>query len=83
MFVVANLYTLLVYAALGGGTFYLALYLQSGAVGYTPAAHRWCSCRSALIMFFTAARFGRLADRNGPRRYLIWRRWCWRPDSSC
>src|SRR6185503_3037290 len=62
IFVVANLYTFLVYAALGASTFYLALYLQSQAVGYTPA-------RASLI-FFLAARFGRLADRDGPRLYL-------------
>src|SRR6476646_7486473 len=47
VFVAANVYTLLVYAALGGSSFYLALYMQSGAAG-----------------------FGRLADRDGPRRYL-------------
>jgi EmrB/QacA subfamily drug resistance transporter len=71
MFVVANLYTLLVYAAIGGGTFYLALYLQSGAVGYTPARASLVFLPISVIMFFVAARFGRLADRNGPRRYLI------------
>jgi EmrB/QacA subfamily drug resistance transporter len=72
MFVVANVYTLLVYAALGAGTFYLALYLQSGAVGYTPARASLVFVPISVIMFFAAARFGRLADKNGPRRYLIW-----------
>ena len=71
MFVVANLYTLLVYAAIGGGTFYLALYLQSGAVGYSPARASLVFVPISAIMFFIAARFGRLADLNGPRRYLI------------
>jgi EmrB/QacA subfamily drug resistance transporter len=70
LFVVANLYTLVVYAALGGTTFYLALYLQSGAVGYTPSRASLVFVPISLVMFFLAARFGRLADRQGPRRYL-------------
>ena len=70
VFQAANLYTLLVYAALGGATFYLALYLQSGAVGYTPARASLVFLPISLVMFFLAARFGRLADRDGPRRYL-------------
>ncbi len=71
MFIIANLYTLLVYAAIGGTTFYLALYLQSGAVGYSPARASLVFLPISVIMFFIAARFGRLADRNGPRRYLV------------
>jgi MFS family permease len=68
--VVANLYTLVVYAALGGVTFFLALYLQSGAVGYTPSRASLVFVPISIVMFFLAARFGRLADRQGPRRYL-------------
>jgi EmrB/QacA subfamily drug resistance transporter len=71
LFVVANTYTLLVYAALGGTTFYLALYLQSGAVGYTPARASLVFLPISIVMFALAARFGKLADRDGPRRYLI------------
>jgi EmrB/QacA subfamily drug resistance transporter len=71
LFAVANTYTLLVYAALGGTTFYLALYLQSGAVGYTPARASLIFLPISIVMFFLAARFGRLADRDGPRRYLM------------
>jgi EmrB/QacA subfamily drug resistance transporter len=70
VFQAANLYTLLVYAALGGAGFYLALYLQSGAVGYSPARASLVFLPISLVMFFLAARFGRLADRDGPRRYL-------------
>jgi EmrB/QacA subfamily drug resistance transporter len=70
LFVVANLYTLLVYAALGGSTFYLALYLQSGAVGYSPARASLIFLPISLVMFFFAPRFGRLADQHGPRLYL-------------
>jgi MFS family permease len=68
--VVANLYTLLVYAALGGATFYLALYLQSGAVGYSPTRASLIFLPISIVMFFIAARFGRLSDQHGPRRYL-------------
>ncbi len=71
VFGVANMYTLLVYAALGGSTFYLALYLQSAAVGYTPARASLVFLPISIVMFFIAARFGRLADRDGPRRLLI------------
>jgi EmrB/QacA subfamily drug resistance transporter len=70
VFAVANIYTLLVYAALGGATFYLALYLQSAAVGYTPARASLIFLPISIVMFLLAPRFGRLADRDGPRRYL-------------
>jgi EmrB/QacA subfamily drug resistance transporter len=70
VFAVANVYTLLVYAALGGTTFYLALYLQSAAVGYTPARASLIFLPISIVMFLLAPRFGRLADRDGPRRYL-------------
>jgi len=71
VFRVANIYTLLVYAALGGTTFYLALYLQSAAVGYSPARASLVFLPISIVMFLLAARFGRLADRDGPRRYLV------------
>jgi EmrB/QacA subfamily drug resistance transporter len=70
VFVVANVYTFLVYAALGASTFYLALYLQSQAVGYTPARASLIFLPISVVMFFFAARFGRLSDRDGPRLYL-------------
>ena len=70
VFVAANVYTLLVYAALGGSSFYLALYLQSGAVGYSPTRASLIFLPISVVMFFIAARFGRLSDRDGPRRYL-------------
>ena len=53
VFVVANVYTLLVYAALGGSTFYLALYLQSAAVGYSPARASLVFVPISLVMFFS------------------------------
>jgi len=70
VFVVANVCTFVVYATLGASTFYLALYLQSEAVGYTPVLASLVFIPISVIMFVLAARFGRLADRDGPRRYL-------------
>jgi EmrB/QacA subfamily drug resistance transporter len=70
LFLVANACTFLVYAALGASTFYLALFLQSQDVGYTPLRASFVFVPVSVIMFFLAARFGRLADRDGPRRYL-------------
>ena len=70
VFVVANVCTFVVYATLGASTFYLALYLQSAAVGYTPVRASLVFIPISVIMFFLAARFGRLADRDGPRTYL-------------
>jgi EmrB/QacA subfamily drug resistance transporter len=70
VFVVANVCTFVVYATLGASTFYLALYLQSAAVGYTPVEASLVFIPVSVIMFFLAARFGRLADRDGPRLYL-------------
>ena len=61
VFVAANVYTLLVYAALGGSSFYLALYLQSGAAGYSPSRASLVFVPISLVMFVLAARFGRLA----------------------
>src|SRR5262249_25564179 len=44
--------------------------LQSDAVGYTPVRASLVFIPISVIMFVLAARFGRLADRDGPRRYL-------------
>src|ERR671937_246147 len=55
LFVVANLYTFLVYAALGGSTFYLALYLQSAAVGYSPSRASLVFLPISIVMFVLAS----------------------------
>jgi EmrB/QacA subfamily drug resistance transporter len=70
VFLVANGCTFLVYAALGASTFYLALYLQSAAVGYSPVRASVVMLPVSVVMFLLAGRFGRLADRDGPRLYL-------------
>ncbi|MGZ4358814.1 MAG: MFS transporter [Gaiellaceae bacterium] len=68
-FVSANAETLLVYGGLGGSTFFLVLYLQS-VVGYTPFESSLVMLPISGIMILLAGRFGRLADRHGPRLYL-------------
>jgi EmrB/QacA subfamily drug resistance transporter len=68
-FAAANAETLLVYAGLGGSTFFLVLYLQS-VVGYTPFESSLTLIPISLIMLVLAGRFGRLADQHGPRLYL-------------
>jgi EmrB/QacA subfamily drug resistance transporter len=70
MFVVANGCTFLVYAALGGSTFFLALYLQSAAVGYSPVRASFVLLPLSIVMFLLAGWFGRRADIDGPRRWL-------------
>jgi predicted MFS family arabinose efflux permease len=68
-FAVANLATLLVYAALGGSTFYLVLYLQS-VVGYSPFAASLPLVPISLFMLALAGFFGKQSDRRGPRLFL-------------
>ena len=67
-FFAANLETFLVYAALGGSLVYFTLYLQF--IGFTPFEAGLANIPTSMIMILLAARFGRLADRNGPRLYL-------------
>ena len=68
-FAVANLATLLVYAALGGSTFYLVLYLQT-VVGYSPFVSSLPLVPISLILIAFAGFFGRQSDRHGPRLFL-------------
>jgi EmrB/QacA subfamily drug resistance transporter len=67
-FAVANLETFLVYAALYGFIVYFTLYLQF--LGFSPFEAGLINIPSSLVMILLAARFGALADRQGPRLYL-------------
>jgi EmrB/QacA subfamily drug resistance transporter len=69
-FTLVNVETLLVYGALAGSTFFLGLYLQS-VIGYTPFEAGLLLLPSILVLLVLAPRFGRLADRHGPRPFLI------------
>ncbi|NDK88818.1 DHA2 family efflux MFS transporter permease subunit [Gordonia desulfuricans] len=62
----ANLTTLLVYAALGGALFLLALQLQQ-SLGYSAFEAGAAMFPSTLIMLFGSPVSGRLAQRTGPR----------------
>jgi EmrB/QacA subfamily drug resistance transporter len=68
-FTAAAVETLLVYAALGGGTFFLVLYLQS-VVGYSPLQSSLPTLPISFVLLFLAGRFGGFADQHGPRLLL-------------
>ena len=65
-FVVANLVTLIVYAALGGSIFLLPVALQR-VVGLSPLQAGAALAPVTVIMLVLSARSGRLAQRIGPR----------------
>jgi EmrB/QacA subfamily drug resistance transporter len=69
-FTLVNVATLFVYGALGGSTFYLVLFLQS-VIHYTPFEAGLLLLPSTVILLALAPRFGRLADRLGPRPFLV------------
>ncbi|MCX2753696.1 MULTISPECIES: MFS transporter [unclassified Gordonia (in: high G+C Gram-positive bacteria)] len=62
----ANLTTLLVYAALGGALFLLALQLQQ-SLGYSAFEAGAAMFPSTFIMLFGSPVVGKLAQRTGPR----------------
>ncbi|MBA2638293.1 MAG: MFS transporter [Solirubrobacterales bacterium] len=65
-FTAVNLLTLVVYAALGGVLFLLAVFLQ-GALGYSPLASGFATLPITACMLLLSARAGALAQRIGPR----------------
>lgn len=67
---VANLTTFFVYAALGSALFFLVLFAQS-VLGYSPAQAGLLVVPISLALLLLAPRFGRLADRIGPRPLLV------------
>jgi len=68
-FAVGNLATLTMYAGLGGGLFFLGLYLQQVA-GYSATAAGATFLPITLLMFAFSRRFGGMADRLGPRLFM-------------
>jgi MFS family permease len=67
-FAAANLQTFVVYAALYGSLVFFTLYLQF--LGFSPFEAGLIQVPTSLVMVLLAARFGALADRQGPRLYL-------------
>ena len=68
-FAAGNLTTLLLYAGLGVATFFLVLFLQQVG-GYRPVAAGLALLPLTLLMFTLSRRFGALADRIGPHRFM-------------
>ena len=68
-FTVTNLSTLLIYGALYVSSSYLPLF-QQGTLGYTAAAAGLAGVPGSILLTLLSTRFGALAGRHGPRRYM-------------
>jgi EmrB/QacA subfamily drug resistance transporter len=68
-FAVGNLETLTMYAGLGILFFFLTIFLQQVA-GYTALQSGLATLPITALMFALSRRFGALADRYGPRRFM-------------
>ncbi|TDV40779.1 MFS transporter [Actinophytocola oryzae] len=69
-FVVANLLTFVVYAALGGVMMLFVIQLQV-SLGYAPTLAGLASIPISVIMLLLSARSGKLAQKFGPRPFLV------------
>ena len=63
--------TLLVYAALGAVGFFASVYLQAASIGYSAFEAGMVQMPATLLLLMFAPSFGRLADKHGPRRFLV------------
>jgi EmrB/QacA subfamily drug resistance transporter len=68
-FAVGNATTFALYAGLGVATFFLVVFLQQVG-GYEPVEAGLALLPITVIVFALAKRFGRLADRLGPHRFM-------------
>jgi EmrB/QacA subfamily drug resistance transporter len=68
-FAVGNVATLLVYAGLGGATFFVGLFLQQTG-GYSATGAGLALLPVTLLMVALSRRFGALAERIGPRALM-------------
>jgi EmrB/QacA subfamily drug resistance transporter len=69
-FVIANLLTFVVYAALGGVMMLFVIQLQV-SLGYEPTIAGMASLPISVVMLVLSARSGKLAQRFGPRWFLV------------
>jgi EmrB/QacA subfamily drug resistance transporter len=69
-FVAANLITFVVYAALGGVMMLFVIQLQV-SLGYEPTLAGLASLPISVIMLLLSARSGKLAQRFGPKPFLL------------
>jgi EmrB/QacA subfamily drug resistance transporter len=70
-FSIANVYTLLLYAALGGSLYFVPFDLID-VQGYKPAAAGAALLPTTFILFALSRYAGGLVDRLGPRPLLAW-----------
>lgn len=70
VFTAVNLVTLLVYAGLAAALLFLVVFLQVVA-GWSALAAGSATLPLSLVMLVLASRFGALATKHGPRRYMI------------
>jgi EmrB/QacA subfamily drug resistance transporter len=68
-FRVGNLATLTFYGGFTAVTFFLVVYLQQVA-GYSPLSAGLALLPLSILTFLLAKRFGKLADRYGPRLFM-------------
>jgi EmrB/QacA subfamily drug resistance transporter len=68
-FTVTNISTLLIYGALYGTFLYVPIYFL-GTLGYSATGMGLAFIPTSLFMVFLSARFGALAARLGPRRFM-------------
>jgi EmrB/QacA subfamily drug resistance transporter len=68
-FAAGNIETFAMYGGLSIVFFLLVLFLQ-GVAGFSALEAGSASVPVTLVMFLLAARFGRLADRHGPRLFM-------------
>lgn len=68
-FSIGNLSTFTLYGGLNIATLFLVLFLQQVA-GWSPVAAGAATLPLTLMMFLLSKRFGGLADRYGPRRFM-------------
>ncbi|MGC5017591.1 MFS transporter [Micromonospora sp. DT47] len=66
LFSVLNIFTVVVYAALGGFTFFLAVYLQN-VVGWSALRTGLATIPMTVLLLLGSARAGALAAKIGPR----------------
>src|SRR5438874_9687709 len=69
-FAVSNLETLTLYAGLAILFFFLVIYLQQVA-GFSALRSGLTTIPVTLVMFALSRRFGALADRYGPRLFMV------------
>lgn len=68
-FTVTNISTLLIYGALYVGLLFQPIFMQ-GSLGYTAPAVGLAFIPGPLFLIFLSTRFGALASRYGPRRFM-------------